>query len=58
MDDSRKAMEADARLLTYAAQVIRNRFTTGKHDELADRVRQAGVELLSRARHPSRARQP
>lgn len=55
--DTPEALNDDADALHQAARILRERFTTGKHDETAAAVRRAEAELISRARHPSRQKQ-
>lgn len=53
-DDTREVLLSEADLLYAAMRILRTRFQSGKHDTTAVEVRKAAVELISRARHPSR----
>jgi hypothetical protein len=53
-DNSADAHLADAGVLAEASAILRDRFTSGKYDDIAAAVRDAKRELISRSRHPSR----
>lgn len=53
-DDSASALIADAEVLHQARRILDERFRRGKYDHVADGVRRAAQELISRSRHPSR----
>lgn len=53
-EDTPAALMAEADVLHEAAAILLERLRTGKHDDTAAAVRSAEIELISRARHPSR----
>lgn len=55
-DDTREQLELEADHLYETMAIIRRRFPTGKYEDTRLALRTVAVDLLSRARHPSRGR--
>lgn len=54
MDDTAEQLNTEAEQLYAAMRILRDRFPEWKFEETRTQLRKAAVELISKARHPSR----